>query len=177
MYKDKRTMKKSKMPMDLQNLYDNMSTFQKKYCEYRAKGLTQGDAAKRAGSNATGTSLNRVGYNTEQEEGSKALISWHLEQRAKTVLLDDIEILDKLREVYKEALEANKFSDANKAIELMGTMIGIFGNTKAARGSDAHQKNQKSTKNNTSAFREEDADNETEDRIKKLREMMKEVNE
>ncbi len=52
------------MTREIENIVANMLPFQKAYCEHRAAGHTQGEAAKRAGSISEGSAANRVGYQT-----------------------------------------------------------------------------------------------------------------
>lgn len=173
------TNKPLKLSEELQAKVDNMTPFQRKYCEYRAKGLKQPDAAEKAGSDAKdrGT-LGRVGYNTEQMAGVKEYIQFLQESRARSAVVDNLELIEKLRKVYEEAMSAGKFADANKAVELLGNMIGAFkpqvqSSEGAATGSSAHK-----PKNNTKAFTEEreDLDSPIDDRLSKLQNMMRELN-
>ena len=170
-----------KMPELLQAKLEKLSPFTKRYAEFRAKGLKQSDASKKAGSNAsTRKSLGRVGYNTEQQDGVKEYIAWLDYRRAKASVIDDLEIIDKLREVYDNALADGKYSDANKAVEHLANMSGLFEKNKADAkksskdnssfsNSENGTENNSSLKNDTSSFTDELEGLETEDRLKRLR--------
>ena len=167
----------AKLPDNLQNIYDNMNPLQKKYCEYRSKGLSQSNAALKAGSEAQGkNNLSRVGYGIEQMPGHKDYIT-HLQQaRATVAMIDNIELIDKLRTVYDAAMTNDKFKEALGSIELMGKLIGLFGS--AVGGSKTNIVELPiTTENNVEAFTDEDAPvNQTDDRITKLQQMMRDVN-
>lgn len=158
----------TKMPEELKVKVESLTKFQKKYAEARARGIKQADAAIKAGSQANGRqALGRVGYNTEQTPGIKEYISFLEEVRARHAMVDSIEIVEKLRRVYDEAIDAGKFNDANKAAELLGSMIGLF--TKGQQGIKAGPNTSSSggaIENNVDAFKEEGET--TQERIKRM---------
>ena len=166
----------SKLPDNLQILVENMTPFQRKYCEYRAKGLKQALAAERAGSDAEGkANLGRVGHQVEQIPGYKDYILWLQQERAKVAMVDEVEILDKLRRVYDDALSLGKLREANGSVELMGKLIGLFGSRDIITKDDGEKS--EGSKNNTSAFKDEgDEPNETDVRMAKLQQMLKDIN-
>ena len=146
-------MDTEKMPDELKRKVELLTGMQKKYCEYRAKGLKQHEAAERAGSTATSKqSRGRVGYNMEQEPGAAEYINWLQEQRARAACVDEIEIIEKIRAVYDEAMNDGKYGDANNAAKMLGEMIGVFGKAKAV-----NPKEERSTKNNVNAFKEKES--------------------
>lgn len=163
----------SELPPDLEPLVENFSPFVRTYCEYRSKGLKQGEAARRAGSNASDkNAMSRVGYQAEQSPGAKEYIFWLQQQRAKVAMIDQVEIIDKLRQIYDQSMKVEKFKEANTSVELMGKMIGLFGASAIKNGTVAEAQ-----KDTTEAFKEADAtDNETLARMEKLQEMLREVN-
>lgn len=160
-----------KMPDALRNKLSNMTSFARKYAEYRAKGLKQADAAQKAGSVANGRQgLSKVGWNTEQQDGVKEYILWLEHKRAKASVIDNLELVQKLRDVYDEAMSAGKYNDANKAIELLGNMIGAFSKEKQ-KGIEKEEylpQEKKKIKNNTNVFLEETENEGIEERIKRL---------
>lgn len=163
-----------RMPEELKNKLANLSSFARKYAEYRAKGLRQPDASLKAGSKAKGrAALGRVGWNTEQLEGVKDYILWLEHKRAKASVIDDLELVDKLREVYDEAMRAGKYNDANKAVELLGNMIGAFAKDKGSN--PIAEKHEASSKNDTKAFKEEIEGREVDERVKKLQKMLEDA--
>ncbi len=85
----------------------------------------------------------------------------HLQdERSLIGILDDIEIAGKLRDVYDKALLDKKYSDANKSIELMGTMIGLFGSNKKSVVPE-RTTTKSNIKNDVSAFQDEDDETTT----------------
>jgi hypothetical protein len=160
-------MDTEKMPDELRRKVELLTPMQKKYCEYRAKGLKQHQAAERAGSSATTKqSRGRVGYNMEQEPGASEYINWLQEQRARAACVDEIEIIEKIRAVYDEAMNDGKYGDANKAAQMLGDMIGAFSNSKPVSATEA----QKQTKNDVSAFKE--SGETVEERARKIRSLL-----
>jgi hypothetical protein len=122
------------MPDELKARVLGMNVFQRKYCEYRAMGMVCADAAEKAGSTAKDRQARtRVGWNIEnQNDGAKEYILWLQEQRARAAMVDNNEVIDMLRNVYREAMSNNKFSEANKAAELLGATIGMFAQGKSS---------------------------------------------
>lgn len=166
------------MPEALKTKLENLSTFAKRYAEYRAKGLRQPDAAEKAGSKAKDRgALGRVGWNTEQMDGVKEYILWLEHKRAKASVIDNTEIAEKLRAVYEAAMDNGKYADANKAAELLGNMIGSF-NKDLNRLKDNPQQQQKegsTIKNNTEAFTQDLEETEADDRVKRLQKMIEDM--
>lgn len=161
------------LPEEIKDKVLQMTALQKNYCEFRAKGLSQAGAAKKAGSASEDrNSLARFGYGIENDvEGAKEYIRWLQDQRSATQAIDESEIIIKLRDIYSEALVLGRLGDAVKSVELMGNIIGLF---KAYKDIPLKADAQKTTKNNTDAFKEEE--NETTERLEKLQQMMKDLN-
>ncbi len=154
---------------ELRRNVDRMTTFQRKYCEYRGRGLNQPDSAEKAGSQAQGRqALGRVGYNIEATvQGAKEYISYLMAVKAKAACVSELEIIEGLRDVVRNSSADGKYGDAVKALELLGTYINMFGKGKG-QAVDQQQSNKQSTgpKNNVNAFKDE---GETEqERAKKL---------
>ena len=162
----------AQMPPDLEVLVANFTPFQRTYAEYRAKGLKQAEASKRAGSNGSDKqALGRIGYQAEQIPGVKEYILWLQQMRAQVAMIDQAEIIDKLRTVYREALATGKFKDANDTTRMLGQMIGLFGNGTTISVKDDVALDQ------ANAFKEEDESmNETSKRMDKLQQMLKDIN-
>lgn len=178
-YEPKVDITSEKMPEELQTKLELVTPFARRYAELRANGLKQADAAKKAGSQATTRpSLTRVGYNTEQQDGIKEYIMWLEYKRAKASAVDEIEIVQMIRDTYKSAMMDGKYNDANKAAELLGNMIGAFANknaTKETALNEGKNLNQHLPKNNTKAFKEDNDDIEEEDRVSKLQKMLQDA--
>lgn len=145
-----------RMDESLIPLVQNMTQFQKRYCEYRARGHKQADASKKAGSSASDRgALGRVGWNTEQVEGVKEYIDFLIKEFAQDACVSPTEIINKLRAVYDEAMMNGKYAEANKATELMGNMINVFDKHKgagSARDGEKGSSNSSGPKNNVGAF-------------------------
>jgi hypothetical protein len=163
----------STMPPDLETTVSNMTPFQRKYCEYRANGHKQGTAAIKAGSESEGSAANRVGYQTENMAGSKEYILWLQQEKAKIACIDEVEIIQKLRAIYEKAMDIDKLSEANKAVELMGTTIGIFGSSVKGLNKKEALEGQRDIAN---AFKEDAEGSKTDERILKLQAMLKDIN-
>lgn len=158
----------AKMPDNIQIIFDNLSGFQKTYCEYRSKGLTQALSAEKAGSEGKDrTALSNIGCSVERLPGVREYVEYLRQERAKIIPIDEVEIITKLRDVYTDAMSSGSLAQANKALELMGTIIGIFGATKATT---------KKVDTASDAFKDEGVENTTNDRIAKLQSMMKDLN-
>lgn len=168
----------AQMPKELRTTVEAMTPFQRAYAEYRARGFNMGDAAERAGSEAQGrANLTKTGYNSEQVKGVKEYILFLQSQAAQRYAVDESEIIDKLREAYNYALEGGKYGDAIKAAELLGTYVGMFGKNAAAKKEeiDNEKKRTGEIQTNVEAFKDEGED--TSDRFKKLKHLMKDLKE
>ena len=153
---------------ELRSAVERMTTFQRRYCEYRGRGLNQPDSAQKAGSKAADRqALGRVGYNLETSvKGAREYIAYLQAVKAEAACVDELEIIEGLRNVVKESMDNGKFNDANKALELLGSYIGMFGKNKVAGDQTTNQGNTNTIKNNVNAFKDE---GETiEDRTKRL---------
>lgn len=163
-----------KMPDELKYKLEKLSPLARRYAEYRAKGLKQPDAASKAGSDAsTRSSLGRVGWNTEQLDGVKEYILWLEHKRAKASVIDDLEIINNLRDVYEQAMSSEKFGDANKAMELLCKISGAFEADNKQKQSGGAELSK--TKNDTKSFTEDNPEMETKNRIKKLQTMLQDT--
>lgn len=161
-------MTDERMPDEIKRQIELLTPMQRKYCEYRAKGLKQYEAAGKAGSSATTKeSMGRVGYNIERMPGASEYINWLQEQRAKQACVDEIEIIEKIRAVYDEAMNDGKYAEANKAAQMLGEMIGAFNKSKVKQ---EPTKEKEQTKNNVQAFKE--SGETVEERARKLRTLL-----
>ena len=165
-----------KMSEELQGMVDNMTLTQRLYCEYRAKNLTAKESARKAGSQASEDRLKNVGYALEQMVGSKEYIDWLRQQSIKYAIVDASEILEKLRRVFNKAYDLDKLKEANESAKLMGMMIGLFGVKDPVNKKEDTQREEEKKSKALEAFTEGEEDNETNDRIKQLQSMLKELN-
>ncbi len=162
------------MPPELRLRVESLSPVQRKYCEFRVKGLKQADACEKAGSEAKErTSLGKIGWSYEQMPAAKDYLAWLHEKRAKAACVDDIEIITNLRAIVESAMASEKYSDAVKATELLGNMIGVFSQKKAPK-----QDQDIKTKNNINAFKEEEESNSEniDKRMEKIHKLMMQMN-
>jgi len=154
------------LPAHIQTIFDNLTVFQRTYCEYRSKGLSQATSSEKAGSNGKDkNALACVGYAIEQLDGVKEYISHLQQERAKVFPIDELEIVAKLRDVYTECMRNEDYKEANKALELMGAIIGLFGKNKIMVKSDT----------SSEAFKDEGLETSASERMAKLQSMMKDL--
>lgn len=152
------------MPDVLKAKVDNFTPLQRRYAEHRAKGLTQAQAIRNAGSIADPKNMASLGYQIEQMDGVKEYILFMQNEKSKICPVDELELIAMLRTIYTLALDKGLLKDANKTVELMGNMIGHFGKGAA--------KPLEGSKTTSEAFHEEDSDDGEEgsraDRVKRL---------
>jgi len=166
------------MDAKLKTQVEGMSTAQRRYAEYRARGFNQPDSAERAGSEAkTRESLSRVGYNWEVTvDGLKEYIMYLQLKRAQWYGVEESEVVEKLRETYDSAIDAGKFGDAIKAAELLGQYIGMFGKA-GAGASKSGNPNEKervgAIENDVNAFK--DDGEAVGERVKKFAHLLKDM--
>jgi hypothetical protein len=162
-------MSDSKMPEDLKTKVENLSGFQRKYCEFRSKGFTQALSAFKAGSTAEESARGRVGYQVEQIPGVKEYILYLQEERAKVTGVDELEVIQKIRQVFDRAMHLDKLKEANTSAQLLGEIIGVLGKGGSAKKADQNAATP------AEAFKAEEDDKEAEERIKRLQTMMKDL--
>ncbi len=173
----KNSLKSLTMSALLTARVNNYTELQKRYAEYRAKGFKMADSAQKAGSKATGRGgLSRTGWQFEQLEGMKEYITYLHEKRARASVLDEVELVEYLREQRRLAISNNKISDANKAVELLALMCGAIG-VKSAKQEKLEKvdKSKGNSKNNINAFKDEDLEPESNKRLKAITELLREV--
>ena len=163
------------MTEELETKVGMFSPFQRSYCEYRARGLSQSLAAAKAGSTAEDKqSRGRVGYQIEQIDGAKDYIAFLQAKRAETAVIDDITVINMLKKVYEAAFDAAKYKEANVSAQLIGMAIGIF--NKGNQIKPQHVTGS-TNKNNTEAFKEEEEElNRTDEKMAQLTQMLKDLN-
>lgn len=164
------------MSEELEAKVGMFSPFQRSYCEYRARGLSQSLAAAKAGSTAEDKqSRGRVGYQIEQIDGAKDYIAFLQAKRAETAVIDDITVINMLKKVFDAAFDNNKFKDANVSAQLIGMAIGLFNKPQSIKPTQADKA--LGNKNNTEAFKEEEEElNRTDEKMAQLTQMLKDLN-
>ncbi len=171
---------KEVMPEDMKLKVELMSTFQRTYCEFRARGFSQSQSAQRAGSTANEKKdLGRVGWQVETVDGAKDYIAWLKEQRAKTSIIDRTKVIEMIAEVYKVAMDKEELKEANNAAKLLGQALGLFDH-KTLGVANKEEVSTSVSKNNTDAFKDgEDTElepNQSDSKYKELQDMLKELN-
>ena len=102
---------------ELRKLLIKLTPFQIRFVEQYIRTASAGLAAKYAGS--TSGNLESIGYKLLQNPNIQQAIAIAMKKRIEAVGLDTIEVIQKLREVYDSAMKVGKFTDANKACELL----------------------------------------------------------
>lgn len=102
---------------ELRSILQELSGFQIRFVEAYVKTASAAQAARMAGSKAQNPEV--VGYNTLKNEKVQQAIAIAMKKRIEAVGLDTVEVIQKIREVYNAALEANNFMAAVKACELL----------------------------------------------------------
>ena len=163
---------------EIKSLVENFSTFQKAYCEYRAKGLSQYMAAKKAGSTAQDNStMGKVGYQVEQIPGAKEYIDFLVNQRMAISVIDGVTIINLIKNVYDTAMKNDNLKEANAAAKMLGEAIGLFG--KKGTVVDTQKLDEPVGGAGANAFTADDEDgtnNKTKDRLDQLQQMLKDLN-
>lgn len=160
---------------ELKAQVEQYTPMQKRYAEYRSKGLRQADAAQKSGSRATGrAALGRVGYQWEQLPGMKEYIAHLYEKRARASIVDEIEIIEKLRANYDLAIEEGRVDWANKTLELMGALIGAFhAPIRASTAAASTTKTEAASTGGVSAFKPEGEEQSDTERLKLVNNLVK----
>lgn len=169
----------TQMHDELKFLVQEMTAFQRLYCEFRARGFSQGQSALRAGSTAAKESLKIVGHQVENVVGAKDYIEWLKQERAKSSIIDRVKVLEMLNDVYKESMSSGEYKEANNAAKLIGMALGLFDHKNNGVVKQEDKSGISSTKNNTDAFKENEEEldtNETNQKYKELQDMIKELN-
>lgn len=163
------------MDKKLKTQVEQMTPTQRRYAEYRARGYNQPDSAEKAGSEAsTRDGLGRVGYNWEVNvDGLKDYILFLQMKRAQWFGVEEGEVIEKIRTTFELALEAGKFAEANKAAELLGTYIGMFGKNQTKTGNPNEKERKGAIQNDVEAFKDEGEG--MAERVKKFAHILKEV--
>jgi len=171
------------LPEDLMKKVDQLTRFQKNYCQYRAKGLTQSVCAQRAGSSATNRgSLSRVGYNIEQMDGAKEYIEFLKGQRSTIASIDENDLMSLLNEVYTRSMKDENYREANKAAELMAKCLGMLTKDVIAvnKAKNQEKTTEKEKPENTEAFTDEEESEMNKDqkgaRLDRLQLMLTDIN-
>ncbi len=101
----------------LRELLTQMTPLQIKFVEAYIKTASAAKAARMAGSKSANPDI--VGYTMLKMPKVQQAIAIAMKKRIEAVGLDTVEVIQKIREVYHQAMEEKKFSDAIKACELL----------------------------------------------------------
>lgn len=105
----------------LREILTQLNGFEVRFVEAYIKTASASKAAVMAGSNSK--TPETVGYKTLQKPLVQQAIAIAMKKRIEAVGLDTIEVVEKTRRVYNEALEAGKYESAIKACDLLNSMI------------------------------------------------------
>lgn len=101
-----------------------LTTFEWRFVEAYAKCGNGTEAMIAAGSKAKRPAA--VATNTLAKPRVQKAVQMLQQKRIEVMALDQTEVLQKLRDVYTGAMQDRKYSDANKAAELLGQALGMF---------------------------------------------------
>lgn len=173
------------LPDDLRKKVDQMTSFQKNYCQYRSKGLVMAICAQRAGSSSRDRgSLSRIGYQIEQLNGAKEYIEFLKGQRSTIASIDENDLMSLLKEVYERSMKDENYKEANKAAEIMAKCLGMLTKgviTLSKNNQKVTVSEEQQPQTNTSPFHEEDegeifTENKTDEKMLELQRMLKSIN-
>lgn len=171
------------LPDDLKRRVCQLTSLQKNYCQYRAKGLVMSVCAQRAGSTSKDRgSLSRIGYQIEQMDGTKEYIEFLRGQRSTIASIDENDLMSLLKDVYENSMKDGNFREANKSAELMAKCLGMLTKDVIAVGKKEDKPiDASAVKENTTPFHEEDegeivTENKTNEKMVELQKMLKDIN-
>jgi hypothetical protein len=176
-----------RMPDPRKREFVNWSPFYRKYAEFRSRGMTMDKSAELAGSKAKdNNSRTRVGYNIEKKPQMKQYIAWLQIQRAKSIIVDEAEVINKIRAIYNASMLKEDYKAANKAAEMLANVIGMFDKQTQSLKKELSNKDNNGNnneqelgiKNNVNAFKPDDEDERldlavTNNRLKKYETLIK----
>lgn len=101
-----------------------LSPFERRFVEAYLKAGSGAEAARIAGSKSK--NIDQVAHNTKRREHVQKAIALGMDTRIQAAALDDMEVIQMMREVYHKAIEDKRYSEANKAAENLAKVLGIF---------------------------------------------------
>jgi hypothetical protein len=105
----------------LKEILLQLNGFDVRFVTAYIKTASASEAARLAGSNSK--TPETVGYKTLQKPLVQQAIAIAMKKRIEAVGLDTVEVIEKTRRVYDEALAAGKYESAMKACDLLNSMI------------------------------------------------------
>lgn len=105
----------------LREILLKLNGFDIRFIEAYIKTASASEAARMAGSNSK--TPETVGYKTLQKPLVQQALAIAMKKRIEAVGLDSVEVIEKTRRVYNEALAAGKYESAIKACDLLNSMI------------------------------------------------------
>lgn len=106
---------------ELRKILLQLSPFKVRFVEGYLKTASASQAARMAGSESK--TPETVGYKALQDPLVQKAIAIGMKKRIEAVGLDTLEVVEKTRRVYHEALDAGKYDAAIKACDLLNSMI------------------------------------------------------
>lgn len=118
-------------PEEYRKALFKLTEFQRRFVEGYLESGCATEAARIAGSKAK--NLNQVGWNTLNSEHVQTAIALGLNTMIQAAALNSTEIINNFRNVFMKAMEEGKYSEANKATENLGRILGLFKDTNASK--------------------------------------------
>lgn len=109
---------------ELYEILAQLSPFEQRFIEAYPKASSGAEAARMAGSIAKRPE--QVANNTLRKKEVMRAIALMRARRIEASGLDEVEVIEKIRSVFTQALAHKKYQDANKAAELLGAHLGMF---------------------------------------------------
>lgn len=162
-----------KIPDTLAVKVENLTAFQRAYCEYRAKGLGRSLAVEKAGSKSTDkVGRSRIGYQLEKVDGVREYIEWLAQQRAQVKTLDEVGVVDLIKRVYDDAMREGKYKEANTAVGMLAEIVGLIGKNASPKAIAKRNEEQERQDSMTEAFQE---DQDPSERVERLNLLIKDL--
>lgn len=117
----------NKITPEMQAIFDNISPRDRMYAEYRSRGHSKADAAKRSGSSVKNRQqLSCIGNTLEKKPGVADYIEYLKSVRAGIKVMDDTTVLNMIKEIYDRCMLEGKYKEACKAAEMLAEASGLF---------------------------------------------------
>lgn len=111
-------------PEEYRKALYRLTEFQRRFVEGYLEVGEATEAARIAGSKAT--RIHQVAWNTLNKEEVQKAIALGLNVKIQAAALNGTEVINNFRNVFMKAMEEGKYSEANKATESLGKILGLF---------------------------------------------------
>jgi len=145
---------------------------QRKYVMYRLTGdYNMAQAAELAG--YKGDNLSAVGSRLEALPNVTKAISEGTKERIKNAALSHVDIVNKFMEIWDRAMEAGKYNEANKAMEHIGRICGVFMSDKKQEPEVSKKKDDQGSEINPENFKSSDEESDIKNDISTFTNVLK----